>query len=128
MRAFGGLREFTLRYTHAIATEAATGNSEDRAAFVETAEALVIVVSDGAGGIAGGDIAADSAVSFIRSLVERNGAVSDPSFWSHALADLDGVLSRDSRAGECTVVVAVLDVRGVQGASVGDSGAPHDHK
>ena len=112
-----------MRYATAIATEGEAARNEDRAAVMELDSACVIVVADGAGGLSGGDIAADATVQFVRDCVMRNGAVTEPAYWCQALTELDESLSADAAAGECTAVVAVVDQAGVRGASVGDSGA-----
>jgi PPM family protein phosphatase len=112
-----------LHYTTAIATECAGSRNEDRAAVIQVDSGCVIVVSDGAGGISGGNVAAEATVQFVRDCVSRSGAVVEPEYWCRALTALDLLLSSESSAGECTVVVAVLDQAGVRGASIGDSGA-----
>jgi len=82
------------------------------------ADRVVLVVADGAGGSGRGAHAADVLLNLLR---ERSDAgtldVVD------ALRDCDLALARESMGGESTAVVAVVDERGIMGASVGDSAA-----
>lgn len=76
----------------------------------------LVVLADGAGGLAGGEVAADAVVA---GCVARLGR---PDL-DHWLYDLDEALFLDPLAGETTAVVARLDGNRIVGASVGDSGA-----
>jgi serine/threonine protein phosphatase PrpC len=52
----------SFRFATAAATPRTDGTTEDRVAVHQLQEAMVIVVADGAGGIPGGDVAADAVV------------------------------------------------------------------
>jgi serine/threonine protein phosphatase PrpC len=96
---------------------------EDRAEVIETGGVLLLVVADGAGGISGGERAAESAVSRVRegwrSMPDPHGSY----FWGLLPAALDEGIEADAQAGETTLVVAAVSPKGLVGASVGDSGA-----
>lgn len=90
---------------------------EDRVAFSCRDGGLVAVLADGAGGIGGGALAAQTACDLV---VAEQGATPD---WRAVLTTLDGRLARSTAQGQAAVVV--VEVRGarVRGASVGDCAA-----
>jgi serine/threonine protein phosphatase PrpC len=91
--------------------------NEDRAAHHVVAGQELLLLADGAGGISGGAVAAELAVSAFQSCWS---ATSDP---IGALAQLDQAVATDRHSGETTFVFVVVHSRVVRGASVGDSGA-----
>lgn len=99
--------------------------SEDRLAVHHIAGGLLVVVADGAGGVAGGGRAADLAVDLVREVAATPTiSLFAPEVWVELLARADAVLASDGAAGESTlVVVAVADDGSIVGASCGDSGA-----
>lgn len=91
----------------------AGSQGQDRAAVVVADGRRQVVLADGAGGLAGGEVAADV-------VVVGAGGRTDV---VPCLYELDEVLARDPRAGETTAVVVLVEGGRVVGASVGDSGA-----
>ncbi|MFW6189634.1 MAG: protein phosphatase 2C domain-containing protein [Planctomycetota bacterium] len=106
----------------AVAVEGAAGRNEDRAAVFDRPEGRVLVVADGAGGIAGGAEAAEAVVAGIRRAVESADDVLDADMWVGSLRQLDIELWEDPEAGETTAVVAAVGPGRIAGASAGDSG------
>ena len=97
--------------------------SEDRAEVFDREDDLVIVVSDGAGGIRGGALASAALVETARAVAENPTLdVHDPGLWTVLLKEADGTLAA-KMAGETTAVVVVVGPMGVTGVSVGDSEA-----
>jgi serine/threonine protein phosphatase PrpC len=108
----------------AAATPRADGTTEDRVAVHQLGGALVVVVADGAGGIPGGDVAADAVVRGIADAMAN-----EPETFQRVeglvalLRRIDDDIERTPLAGETTAVVVVVTEHGVFGASCGDSGA-----
>ena len=108
----------------AAATPRADGKTEDRVAVHRLQDAMVIVVADGAGGIPGGDVAADAVARGVADAIENK-----PETFLRAeglvalLCRLDDDIERMPMAGETTAVVVVVTEHGVFGASCGDSGS-----
>lgn len=108
----------------AAATPRLDGKTEDCVAVHRLGDKLVVVVADGAGGIPGGDLAADAVVRGIAAAITNapetfqrvEGVVA-------LLRRLDDDIERMPLAGEATAVVVVVTEHGVFGASCGDSGA-----
>ena len=94
------------------------GRDEDRLAVRIVGDAALIVVADGAGGVAGGRRAAEAICA--RIVDGKSIAQTD---WPAVLARLDLVLSADPKCGESTAVVAFISAGKLRGASVGDSEA-----
>lgn len=99
--------------------------SEDRTAVHHVPGGVVVVVADGAGGIAGGGPAADLVLRVVAEAIAQPGFPPfTPAAWTELLVRADALVVRDRMAGETTcVVVAVRDDGRMVGASVGDSGA-----
>lgn len=89
---------------------------EDRVAVFDREERCVIVVADGAGGIGGGELAAECV---IRAVEEELESVNSANQWCEVLKRVDHRIT----AGESTAAVVDLRSYGIAGASVGDSGA-----
>ena len=97
---------------------------ENRVDVFEHDGAVIVVVADGAGGLAGGVRAAEMLVELVRE------AAASPAFdplqaekWAELLARADILLEADRDAGETTSVVLAVAEGLVAGASCGDSGA-----
>lgn len=93
----------------------ARGAGEDRVAITTNDAGAVIALADGAGGTGGGARAAEAIVAALTT------APAPPS-WLDALRALDATLPRLG-PGLATAVVVEIGAAGLQGASVGDSGA-----
>ena len=91
------------------------GAGQDRLGIHRLDDALYVVLCDGAGGIPGGDRAADLAVSSILCSAPAEPAALWPT--------VDRMLVEDPWAGEATCVLARADGTTVSGASCGDSAA-----
>jgi serine/threonine protein phosphatase PrpC len=110
----------------AFATRSASSraSTEDRLHVQELARGVVIVVADGAGGMAGAARAAELVIEEMRR------AVSEPAFdaaseraWIDRLVAADAGIADDPGAGETTGIALVVADDWVLGASVGDSEA-----
>ncbi len=111
-------------FSFATMTRAAAATGEDRARVFEQDDALIVIVADGAGGVAGGAAASDAVVDAVRARVEQR--PSDPydvRAWSDLLVRTDADLARRKSTGETTAVIVVVGPHGVVGVSVGDSEA-----
>jgi serine/threonine protein phosphatase PrpC len=97
----------------------ARGPGQDFAEVMELADGLLLVVADGAGGIAGGWEAGHAAVERMQ-LESRRRAILTSRDLMGILADLDQTLCG---VGQTTAVVALVKPTGISGASVGDSAA-----
>ena len=109
-------------FEHAVAVESYWPVGQDRADVFHVGDALVVVVADGAGGIAGGAEAADAVVAAVREAVEA-GVDLRPRPWSDLLVALDRRMLASPEIGESTAVVVAVSPEGVAGSSVGDSAA-----
>jgi serine/threonine protein phosphatase PrpC len=104
------------------ATASFRSSSEDRLAVHEVQGGVVVVVADGAGGMAGGTDAAEYVLTIV------NAAVADPAFrpdatsWVDLLRRADGEIQAARTAGETTAVIVHLSHDALVGAAVGDSG------
>jgi serine/threonine protein phosphatase PrpC len=108
---------------HAIVLASSRRASEDRALVFDAGERTVIVVADGAGGIAGGAHASDAVIAAVKSVIDDQSADLDAPFaWRAVLERVDEELAR-TRGGESTGVVVCVSPRSLVGAAVGDSGA-----
>jgi len=89
----------------------------------ERADALVVVVADGAGGMRGGAAASKALVDVARS-VAANATLDahEADLWVALMKEADGMLAA-KMVGETTGVIVVLAPRGLVGVSVGDSEA-----
>lgn len=95
--------------------------SEDHAEIIQHKAGLVIVVADGAGGMTGGDEAADTIMMWVKAFASRTERLHNPAQWRDLLAKLDFQVSCGN--GQTTAVVAAVTEEGICGASVGDSAA-----
>jgi serine/threonine protein phosphatase PrpC len=89
-------------------------SDQDRAAVVELGDGVVIALADGAGGTGSGAAAAQAVIDALdRESVEQ--------YLAATLESLDADLAK--LGGQSTAVMIAITSDGVQGASVGDSGA-----
>jgi len=91
------------------------GRAEDRLAVLSVDDGLVLVVADGAGGMANG---ARSAEDVVAAVVACGGA---PVSCARLLEHVDSEIAR-GHSGQSTAAIAVVRGGFVSGASVGDSG------
>lgn len=107
------------RFVHVTEIVGARGPElagQDRAATRATADGVLIVLADGAGGTGNGAVAAQAVVDAVLSAADGGQR------WSRVLEQLD----QDDvhlGGGQATAVVLSVTEDGIEGASVGDSGA-----
>ena len=107
------------------ATEAATPPNQDRFLVLHLYRRTIVVVADGAGGIGGGESAAQQLIDLIRVAVRTN---PDAIHWGALLQYADQLLTSHRHAGETTCIIVecrtTMNQRlVVTGAAVGDSDA-----
>lgn len=91
--------------------EARRGRGEDRIAIVEVPGSRLLVVADGAGGVAGGARAAE----FICGAL-----AGDTNDWPTWLSQQDAILTERATGLAAAVVLSISDDGTIRGASVGD--------
>ena len=106
-----------------IATETTDSENQDRAAIIEHSEGILLVMADGAGGMAGGSEAAERVIQAVKKAPVSKKDFLNPLIWSYILSEADEELYQHPNAGETTAVVVAVTKKFVCGASVGDSGA-----
>lgn len=105
-----------------IATDT-TSTNQDRAAIIEHPLGILLVMADGAGGMAGGRDAAELVIQAVKQAQVPETEFLNPLRWCHILSQADEELYQHPIAGETTAVVVAVNDNLVCGASVGDSGA-----
>ena len=103
-------------YQTAFVSEGQHGPSQDRVRIFHENHRLVIVVADGAGGVAGGEEAAERVVAEVHTRLVSARTAQD---WVRVLTRTDQRIP----VGESTGVVVDLTPAGICGAGVGDSEA-----
>lgn len=103
--------------------EAAAGSGQDRMQVFDTGSRVCVALADGAGGMGGGTLAADTAVQVAMDFVCNTPEVLGAPAWMKPFLEFDQQIGRTPHAGETTLLVADMSGRVVSGASVGDSGA-----
>ncbi len=94
---------------------------QDRAEFFWNDANLVLILTDGAGGLSGGAKAAEFIVENLKRHISS--AVTTSQVLCEMLASIDREMSAAGTFGEATCVVVVLSGSQIIGGSVGDSGA-----
>jgi PPM family protein phosphatase len=99
----------------------AAGNPEnqDRGIFVQHGPRLLVCIADGAGGRSGGAEAACMVTEFIQQNVS---AADTAESCADLLRRMDIALTEKPTTGESTCALAVITLKEIFGASVGDSG------
>lgn len=108
-------------FAHGI--QCAPGGGHDRAEILDLGAFAVLWVADGAGGMSGAGVAADRWTEIARAFVSSLGRAPGAEDWCRCLSEADVRLWSECDAGETTAVVATVTPDGIEGASVGDSGA-----
>lgn len=103
----------------AIKVESA-GASQDRVIVEVAGNRTLVVVADGAGGVAGSGAIAGAICEKLR---ERFRATPGGCNWLTEVRQLDEELAKSSAGGISTVIVIVVEAGAVRGVSVGDSEA-----
>lgn len=96
------------------------GSGHDRVGVFGDPPEVVIAVVDGASGMPGAALAADTVLKGIRKASED---VTGARYWAEALSQIDREVEAHPMAGEAAAVVAAVTPDGVFGASVGDNRA-----
>lgn len=110
--------------TLACLTRGAGVPCQDYAAAIDLGHAVILVVADGAGGVAGSEHAAQLVVERIERHARSATDVIDPVPWVRLLAALDAAIASEGSLGESTAIVCAMDAHGnCGGVSVGDSSA-----
>jgi serine/threonine protein phosphatase PrpC len=97
---------------------AGTGENQDRGCVISGDRGLVLLVADGAGGMAGGARAAAMAVELAGRHV---GYLAEPSGCVRLLRAMDQLILHEEGAGETTCALAVVQGDRIFGGSAGDS-------
>jgi len=106
-----------------LATAAAHSENQDRAAVIESPHGILLIIADGAGGMSGGEKAAEFVIQGIKEQFVSEEAFSNPLTWYNILNQADHLLYVHPLAGETTAVVVAISDGFICGASVGDSSA-----
>jgi len=94
---------------------------DDRVDTILLPQASILVVADGAGGSAGGSLAADMVIGHVRAYcATENPDLSEDSLTQLVLT-IDNAVADDPLAGETTALLAVVTNESIVGISVGDS-------
>jgi len=94
---------------------------QDRASVIPTEGGLVLVLADGAGGLAGGALAADAVVGAVTAAcTARVPNLGSAQFWVDVLEATDAELATQHHGGQSTAVICAVG-REIVGACVGDS-------
>lgn len=105
-------------HPYTMHVQASDGAGQDRAVVAVHAGGLTLVLADGVGGMAYGDVAAERAVEALRRVHTAEAAA-----LTRELVAADLGILRSGLGGHTTCVVACLAGRRIHGASVGDSEA-----
>jgi serine/threonine protein phosphatase PrpC len=107
-----------------IATRCIAASAGQDRVFVRIFDDVAIVaLADGAGGRAGGDVAAQTLVAEVAKLAQNISDPQDEDAWVSWLKEIDTLVLDNEWAGETTAIVAAVGSGYVTGASVGDSSA-----
>ncbi len=98
-------------------------HSQDRVAIHVHDGITLVVLADGAGGMAGGGEAAQAVLDARSAWSLRQALESSGTACVHWLQAIDRMLATSPAGGQCTAIVAVIDGVRIVGASVGDSEA-----
>ena len=104
-----------------VYVEQAQEKGQDRASALQVGDADVLLLADGAGGISGGAEAAEKTIQLMKDHFLCKGVPEEYISLEEELRQIDISLFEDSAAGECTVIIAVIQSNHIIGASVGDS-------
>jgi serine/threonine protein phosphatase PrpC len=108
----------------ATARASCRADSEDRLLVQELPMGLLVVVADGAGGVAGGARAAELFIEHARSRIASSTFDSrSEQAWVDVFLDADGQIAADPTAGETTGIALLVTKAEITGASAGDSEA-----
>lgn len=111
------------RFRHAAINQGSAGPSQDRVAVRGGDGWLAVALADGAGGMGGGDLAADEVVRLLATADVASWQRSQGEVAAQSLDALDRRLATSAHGGQCTAVLLVAAADHVVGASVGDSAA-----
>lgn len=95
-----------------------SGASQDRVRVEATADGLLALLADGAGGVSGGAVAAQMFIDYFSSAIE----ISVRNLCQH-FSRVDTLIQGDQNAGDTTGIAVVVEKTRLFGASVGDSEA-----
>ena len=94
---------------------------QDRASIIPTEGGLVLVLADGAGGLAGGALAANAVVAAVAAACMAGGStLGSARFWVDVLEATDVQLAAQHHGGQPTAVICAVGSE-IVGACVGDS-------
>lgn len=104
-------------------TEGASSANQDRGVIINLDNCLVFIISDGAGGLGGGEKAAEIVIEEGKNIDKHYLGHADTFFWADMLSQIDQKVYNDREAGEATAIIIITDGKIILGASVGDSEA-----
>jgi serine/threonine protein phosphatase PrpC len=102
-------------------TQGYRSRCQDRVDIIDHATGIVLALADGAGGISGGEEAADTMLLWARAHVTQIASLHGGEQWAALLSKVDKQIPFAN--GETTGVIVAIWDGGLAGASVGDSAA-----
>lgn len=101
--------------------EQAEKQGEDRAHTISNTDRDIFIIADGAGGLAGGDMAADMFIELVSKFFTKNHLANhDSILWEKTLRDVDKAIMKNKEAGETAGIVLIKTNKEFFGVSVGD--------
>lgn len=114
-------------YEIEIISETGENENQDRVKVIRKSDNLLIIIADGAGGIAYGSHAAEKAIQYIVEHEINNTEMFECNKWVKVISEIDKLICADNESGETTLVVTAIKKNFFCGASVGDSGVWNIH-
>lgn len=108
-------------YEIEIISESENQENQDRAKVIKYPDSILMILADGAGGIAEGTNAAEKAIKFVQEYMIDKNEFLDPNRWTKLIVEFDRMLHHNN-SGETTLIIVAVKDGFICGSSVGDSG------